>query len=243
MNIDCLTSQPLSGVRNMAVDEALLAWGRPVLRFYRWSEATVSLGYFQRYAERNDHAPSRDCPLVRRRSGGGAIVHDAELTYSLAIPHDSPLAKKRLELYEAIHHSFIAVLRCFGIPAEFSDTEQGGKNVFLCFQRLHPCDVVVRDGNRVLKILGSAQYRNKTGSVLQHGSLLLDRSTTAPEFDGIQQISHLLPPFSELIEPLKSRFTSDFSWNFQTFAPKTIEQAVAFFEKTRYTAVEWTRKK
>src|SRR5688500_9559950 len=85
-----ITDPPASGAWNMAVDEALLesaATGSvATLRFYEWHEPTLSLGYFQPAADREQHAASRACPLVRRASGGGAIVHDRELTYSLAWP-------------------------------------------------------------------------------------------------------------------------------------------------------------
>jgi len=243
MDIDYLEVPPQSGPRNMAVDEALLELGRPVFRFYRWSEPTVSLGYFQRYADRDVHSPSRSAPLVRRRSGGGAIVHDKELTYSVVFPGNSPLVARRLELYEAIHRVFITVLKDFGVAAEFSGIERGGKDVFLCFQRLSPGDVVVRRGDTVLKILGSAQYRNKAGSVLQHGSLLLDRSVAAPELDGIRQISNSFPPVPELIAALESQLAKEFFWNFQQFVPETIEPAVAILEKTRYTNDGWTCRK
>ena len=74
----------------MAVDEALLLDaaenGIATLRFYEWSEPTLSLGYFQRYDDRYSHAASRDCAIVRRQTGGGAILHDRELTYSLTLP-------------------------------------------------------------------------------------------------------------------------------------------------------------
>ena len=90
MTFRWMWDEPASGAWNMALDEALLesAGDDPMatLRFYRWSEPTLSLGYFQRSAERAAHIASRDCPLVRRASGGGAILHDAELTYSLTIP-------------------------------------------------------------------------------------------------------------------------------------------------------------
>src|SRR5262245_54691837 len=73
------------GPWNMAVDETLLesaaASGAASLRFYGWSEPTLSLGYFQRAAARQTHATSLGCPMVRRPSGGGAILHDWELTY------------------------------------------------------------------------------------------------------------------------------------------------------------------
>src|SRR5687767_13677741 len=84
-----LIDPPASGAWNMAVDEALLASaaaGVATLRFYTWSQPTLSLGYFQHAHQRDAHAASRSCPLVRRASGGGAILHDRELTYSLAVP-------------------------------------------------------------------------------------------------------------------------------------------------------------
>jgi len=78
------------GAWNMAVDQALLMSaeqdGMVTLRLYAWAQPTLSLGYFQKHADRQLHTASATCPLVRRRSGGGAILHDQELTYSLAIP-------------------------------------------------------------------------------------------------------------------------------------------------------------
>ena len=103
---------PCSGVWNMAVDEALLEWSAETRgccwRFYRWDRPTLSLGYFQQYDDRAGHADSRDCPTVRRLTGGGAIVHDAELTYSLIVPAEHPLAVNRDRLYEVVHNSLIA---------------------------------------------------------------------------------------------------------------------------------------
>ncbi len=94
-----LIDPPAPGAWNMAVDEVLLDWsaqsGGYAWRFYRWDEPTLSLGYFQPYEDRQRHPPSRACPAVRRATGGGAILHDAELTYSLAVPAGSPLANRR----------------------------------------------------------------------------------------------------------------------------------------------------
>src|SRR5688572_17520100 len=114
--LDCrlIIDSPAAGPRNMAIDEALLSDatenGVATLRFYQWSEPTLSLGYFQRYDERYQHTGSRDCAVVRRQSGGGAILHDRELTYSLALPAGHPLARDSQRLYSAIHEAFINML-------------------------------------------------------------------------------------------------------------------------------------
>src|SRR3954447_24341632 len=90
------------GPHNMAVDEALLIdaaeHNTAALRFYSWNEPTLSLGYFQNYADRHQHAASLACAVVRRQPGGGAILHDRELTYSLALPTNHPLTKQNEKL-------------------------------------------------------------------------------------------------------------------------------------------------
>ena len=84
--------------------------GVATLRFYQWSEPTLSLGYFQRYDDRHQHAASRKCAVVRRQSGGGAILHDRELTYSLTLPASHPLTRDATALYTAVHNAFIQAL-------------------------------------------------------------------------------------------------------------------------------------
>ena len=116
-----LLDPPAPGAWNMAVDETLLeaaaAEGQCTLRFYQWAEPTLSLGYFQPYADRDRHAASRRCAVVRRASGGGAILHDFDVTYSLAVHDRHPLAIDRLRTYQVVHRALIEVLSQWGIEA------------------------------------------------------------------------------------------------------------------------------
>lgn len=182
------------GAENMARDEALLAaCTRPehpvVLRFYGWHEPTISLGYFQEFAEFEALGrPARDLAVVRRTTGGGAILHDLEVTYSLVIPIVHPLvAGKPNALYRLAHEAIIGTIghgthlfgssneSCDASPPEVAASSQRGP--FFCFERRHDLDVVVDDPHGpagVSKIAGSAQRRTKT-AILQHGSIMLDR--------------------------------------------------------------------
>jgi len=187
-----LIDPPGGGAWNMGVDECLLdsfAQGETCCwRFYQWREPTLSLGYFQAYEDRQKHRPSRDCPAVRRASGGGAIVHDVELTYSLVAAASNPLARQPHFLYEAVHAALIEALVELGVGRASLFGQTGGlaeaKQPFLCFQRRSPGDVVYGEA----KIAGSAQRRRR-GAVLQHGSVLLGRSAAAPELPGIAELT------------------------------------------------------
>lgn len=190
-NLPCGLSidPPGAGAWNMAVDEVLLDWAAREqgcwLRLYRWTPATLSLGYFQPHAARDQHAASRDCPLVRRLTGGGAILHDDELTYSLVIPAGHPLAVRRDRLYHAVHSALADTLAELGVDAQLWPAAQPApaSEPFLCFQRRAPGDLVAGG----TKIAGSAQRRRR-GAVLQHGSILLGQSASAPELAGLGEI-------------------------------------------------------
>ena len=200
----------------MAVDEALLetaaAGGGATLRFYEWSEPTLSLGYFQQSAERSSHRATRDCPLVRRQTGGGAILHDVELTYSLAVADDRHGFGDATRLYDVVHTALVDVLAGLGVDARLNDclpgrpddqttltrdgtisrnrnnsgvrTRTGTREPFLCFQRRARADVLVGEA----KVCGSAQRRHGN-AVLQHGSLLLAASELTPELPGLKELT------------------------------------------------------
>lgn len=178
------------GAWNMAVDEVLLeavARRGPALRYYQWSQPTLSLGYFQRCADRRLHPSSLACPLVRRASGGGAIVHDRELTYALCLPAGHALAARAEALYQSVHSSLVESLSRLGVVALVNTgagPTPGGGEPFLCFQRRSAGDVLL--GRH--KIAGSAQ-RRRPGGIVQHGSVVLARSQAAPEVPGIACLS------------------------------------------------------
>ena len=175
----------------MAVDQALLEHvargGPPVLRFYAWSPATLSLGYFQTWKDRTGHTASLECPTVRRTTGGGAILHDEEITYALVVPyHRGRDVAWRKGLMRAIHEAGRDALATQGIRLSLagascrSHAASANCRPFLCFQHITPGDGMVAGH----KVLGSAQ-RAAAGALLQHGSLLLRRSPYAPELPGI----------------------------------------------------------
>ena len=116
-----IEDEPTTGAWNMAVDDALLETplmpGTAVLRLYRWSPACLSLGYFQSVQQRVSHLDSRELECVRRTSGGGAILHDQELTYSFIFSSDGLNATQIHAVYDVFHDSLIRVLREMGIQA------------------------------------------------------------------------------------------------------------------------------
>ena len=192
---------PLSGEMNMAIDEAMLADARPnspiMVRIYQWEQPTLSLGHFQtidqcdRDIRIRANPRLREIPWVRRKTGGGAILHDREWTYSFVIPaNPEEVAKGHSEaLYRAVHESIRDGLIDLGWNAKLAENctctpQNRVKNEpFLCFQRRSPVDIVVGES----KVVGSAQRRNRTG-LLQHGSLLIQGSPLLPELLGLEEL-------------------------------------------------------
>jgi lipoyl(octanoyl) transferase len=178
-----------TGSWNMATDESLLesalADGLRAVRMYRWAEPTVSLGYFQ---DSDDEALSttfQNLAAVRRLSGGGAILHHHELTYSFVLPANDPLTQIPTELYDRVHKAIIDVLSEFGADCAMrGDDDVKSDEPFLCFVRGDRHDIHCRGH----KVVGSAQRRRK-GAVLQHGSIILERSAHASQIPGLGDLA------------------------------------------------------
>lgn len=178
---------PRSGKWNMAVDEALLQSaierGTATLRWYMW-EPTVSLGYFQNEADLQSDPRLGSLPRVRRLSGGGTLVHDRELTYSLTLPASQSLITRPTELYRIVHGCIAAVLQSRGADVVLRGvTVKNPVEPVLCFAREDEHDLVLQGH----KVLGSAQRRRR-GSILQHGGLLLAASPYTPELLGLREL-------------------------------------------------------
>ena len=197
---------------NMACDEALgLCAAKPVLRFYQWEPPAVSLGYFQKPEELNPFLKELDNPpLVRRITGGGAIYHYKELTYSIiSLPGILPLPTSVADSYKFLHKPFIQVLNDLGVPAQ-DNLENECRKVPVCFDSITPFDVTVGEK----KILGSAQRRHKN-YFLQHGSLPLEPNPFSQRATSIQEELGRTAEPDELILLLKQAVSSHIGIEFE----------------------------
>jgi lipoate-protein ligase A len=182
-----------TGFMNMAIDEAIMIAHReglvpPTIRFYQWSPPTVSLGYFQDLKKEIniDVCKNLGIDIVRRPTGGKAVLHDKELTYSFIIKENHPLVNGSiLETYKKISGGIIRGLSYLGINAELVPLREKLKSTpsgneakseiphsdikSICFSVPSQYEVQVKGK----KIVGSAQVR-KREIVLQHGSLLIE---------------------------------------------------------------------
>src|SRR5262249_13363686 len=177
------------GPTNMAADEALLesaaGLGVASLRFYAWSEPTLSLGYFQAATARSEVPNLNRLAWVRRSTGGAAIVHHDELTYAIALPPGVTWQPKGESWICRFHHVLQAVLADHGIRSRAVVCREGKQlGEVLCFLHQTAGDVLI-DGS---KVAGSAQ-RKMRGALLQHSSILLGRSALAPQLPGIRELS------------------------------------------------------
>lgn len=169
---------------NMALDEALLDWhseGKipPIIRFYGWEPASLSVGYFQKIEKEIDMEAVKKHGLgfVRRPTGGRGVLHEHELTYSVIVTEEHPeMPKTVTEAYRVISEGVLRGFRNLGLEAYFAvprtDEEKNAlksPRSAVCFDAPSWYELVV-EGR---KVAGSAQTRQK-GVILQHGAILLD---------------------------------------------------------------------
>ena len=162
-----------NGELQMAIDEWLLkqhlSGHPPTLRFYTWSPSAISLGYHQRkypFYWQNFIWKNEKIDLVRRPTGGRAVLHDSDLTYAVIT---SGLSGSRIEAYKKICEFLIQGWRNLGIELHYGTARRGYINNPNCFGTATGADLVTVDGS---KLIGSAQLR-RGNAILQHGSMRL----------------------------------------------------------------------
>ncbi len=172
-----IISGAAEGAWNMAVDEAILEAvmagdAPPTLRFYTWDPACLSLGFNQRSADSCDMDAVKDSgyTMVRRRTGGRAVLHDDELTYSVTA--DSLLfgGGAVLDVYMMVSSALADGLKAFGVAADLvpAYSDKGKEKSAACFDAPSSFEVAWKGR----KIIGSAQFRSGR-YFLQHGSILM----------------------------------------------------------------------
>jgi len=172
---------PMEGRRNMAIDEALLLKASegdiaPVLRLYGFSPPTLSLGRFQRLGGMIDRGKieNNGITLVRRPTGGQAVLHDQELTYAVIVSraHVEPFSKRAI--YRFISSLLLEGLRALNIGGAMNRNRIGSPYNPDCFRTSAEYEIAGIEGN---KLIGSAQVLTRSAS-LQHGSIPLNSSYT-----------------------------------------------------------------
>ena len=170
---------PASGSWNMAVDDALLEAAQedgylPTLRLYSWNPPCLSLGHAQHIREVDQEALKKmGWDLVRRPTGGRAILHIDELTYSITGNAEQPILQGGiLESYQKISQAFIQMLQKYSLDPRSREESQQAKNQIepVCFEIPSNYEITVAGK----KIIGSAQARRKN-AILQHGAIPLYR--------------------------------------------------------------------
>ena len=260
------------GAANMARDEALResvlrsAGAPPILRLYGWRPHCLSLGYGQR-ARVVDRARcrARGWQVVRRPSGGGALLHAEELTYCLLLPPQHPLQQGDiLASYARLRRGLVAALARLGVVVdEALAATTGGRRHFEAICYLQPAAQEVSVAGR--KLIGSAQLRRR-GVLLQHGSLPLGADITAIAaglvYDseaeraaaerelrrGACSLGEILgaacPSWGEAARALAAGFAAAFGirWEERSFSAAETARAREW-EKTRYGTTAWTERR
>ncbi len=263
-----ILSEHEAGAWNMALDEAiLLSTARkespPTLRLYGWQPATLSLGFAQPSSDVDVKRLAREnWGLVRRPTGGRAILHVDELTYAVIAPQDDPLlAGSLMESYHTISRALLAGLVNLNIAAAgeqmYSSNSPGRSTNPVCFETPSNYEITVNKK----KLIGSAQAR-KHGGILQHGSLPIKgditRITHVLNYENEQErmraaaklAAHAstlevqlgFPPMWQTVaQAIINGFSTAFSIKLEPGQPTAEEMEMAReLMNTKYTSPDWT---
>jgi lipoate-protein ligase A len=243
---------------NMALDEAIAAHVRregmpPTLRLYGWDRPSLTLGCFQKSSDIDAaYCASRGIAVVRRPTGGRAILHHRELTYSFSARTDKgPFSKGLLESYRVISEAFHRAFHKAGIPAEPKRQREKGRVLAgspLCFRSSSFGEILVNNK----KAVGAAQKRWEDG-LLQQGSIpcSYDADNIGRIFgaEGRSALSSAMTCLEEIMpgltegafgEMVKASFEETFEVSFLPCRPSPQEEALArHLEESKYSLPAW----
>jgi len=241
-----------TAARNMAIDRAVLVSNSngkvpPTVRFFAWKPSAISIGYFQSLEDEVDLDVCRDLGVdyVRRVTGGGAVYHEDELTYSIVIPEShKKIPKNIMESYGCICRAVMKGLENIGIDSEYK-----------------PINDIITNGK---KISGNAQTR-KMKTVLQHGTILTDVDVDkmfsllrvpnekikdkliADVKERVTSIKHILNediPFDEVAKAMKKGFEKEFEIKLVKGTLTDEEEDLTNkFERECFSAKDWNHKR
>lgn len=254
------------GAANMAIDEAIMrsvaeSRSPPTLRFYGWAPPCVSVGYSQSVRKEVDleRCRERGYTWVRRPTGGRAILHVDELTYSVVAPRgEARVAGDIITSYRRLSMGLVEGLRTLHggvVQADRMETDSGVEKSAACFDV--PSHYEVTAYGR--KLVGSAQVR-RNGVVLQHGALplmgdvsrLVDvlalqepdrvalRDKLLERAIALDEVVGRVVPFDEAVEALTRGFMSALNLELAPGELSPFERAAAEALMSRYTGDEWT---
>jgi lipoate---protein ligase len=247
-----LVTNANTAYRNMAIDLAVLKANSeghvpPTVRFYYWQPSAITIGYFQSLKEEVDldMCKKQGVDYVRRITGGGAVFHEHELTYSIVIPESHvEMPKNIMDSYSRICGAIMKGLKNIGIDSTY-----------------HPINDILSNGK---KISGNAQTR-KYNTVLQHGTVLLDvdvekmfsllRVANEKMIDKlvsdvkqrVTSIKHVLDRevfFDELLDDMKKGFEDEF--NVELIKGELTDYELELsdkFDKERFASYDWNHKR
>ncbi|MGQ9463127.1 MAG: lipoate--protein ligase family protein [Candidatus Fervidibacter sp.] len=249
-------SPALPGAWNMAIDEAMLIAHQagltiPTLRLYRWSPPAVSLGLLQPVEEIDKSVCNQfGFDIVRRPSGGGAVLHQHEVTYSVVMDGQiCPEGSSVLATYRWLAQGLIAGLKKLGVNASFPEQAQKHSPAPFCFVRVSPADLTVLGR----KLGGSAQARRRR-FLLQHGSIPLQLDFDAVEkifkvsekekFTCIEEALGQTVTPSEFADAIVQGFSETLGVNFEIVDLTESERQIAWLLfQYKYNTVGWTEER
>lgn len=227
---------------NMAFDEYLMGCVKDemtvFLRFFNFKPASVSIGYHQRVEKYLEDLGGKGIKWVRRRTGGRAVIHSNDFTYSLVFWRDNPdIGGSVVESYDKIAKAFKKAFKILNINTEIqrgrSHSSKGVKS-HLCFSSTSITELTWNGK----KIIGSAQFRDKR-IVLQEGTIMLDKPDSIfpdiPEMATLREASDREVKLSEVKDTVLRGFEETYSIHFEEYKFKPLEEGLL----RKYSSVEW----